>query len=71
MQGFHARDGLTFERTDNGVLVRLYSGKGEEEQIYTDFFLDSYTWASVMASCTPEGDNGHNFRAAHRYWKGD
>ena len=62
---FHTKNGLFFERVkDGGVhIIKRVNGK-DDSPIITEETLDSYTWASVVASVCATGENGDTFRRA-------
>lgn len=62
MSIYNAREGWTFERTDNGD-VRI-TGRGEA------VVLDSDTWQSAVASVSADGENGETFSMAERLHMG-
>ncbi len=65
MARFIPEHGWTFERLDNGRVEIVV----EDEYAVT---LDAATWASVVASVTPSGDNAKTFGMAEQlHAKGD
>lgn len=76
MGKFHSRDGLHFERRENGsvaVTVEV-SGTDANGRAFSwprEFILlDADTWASVVASVSAYGENGESFRAAENFHGG-
>lgn len=53
---FHAKDGWTFERTEDGGVHLVSPG--------ADVILDADTWCSAVASVTARGDNAATFHEA-------
>lgn len=66
MPAFHVKDGLYFERLEDGTVLLTtppINGTGES------FEIEPSAWASVVASVTPEGETHANFfliEALHR-----
>ena len=62
--GFHAKEGLFFERQEDGsvaVKIATYPGKPEVERIVV---LDADAWASVVSVVSASGENGPRWRLA-------
>ena len=64
MEGFHVMAGLTFQRIDAGVRVRWY----HDEELAEVADLSASTWASAVASVTPQGDDALTFQRALNFW---
>ena len=57
---FHAKDGLTFERMEEGSVFITYPGDSHEGEIT----LDADTWVSVVAAMSSGGETGETWRRA-------
>ena len=73
MGKFHYKDGWYFERLEKGGSVKItYPGgwiddkKRDEEELV----IDHSSWASIVASVTPTGDNAETFSAAEKLHRG-
>ncbi len=66
MEGFHGNGGLTVQRTPDGVRIRWYNNKG---RLVKSTEWDANTWASAVASVTPEGEDAVTFDAALTFWQ--
>lgn len=64
---FHAKDGLSFERMEDGsVRVSVEAGPASFSTV-----LNQDTWASCVASVSPAGDTAHNFQMALNFHIGE
>ena len=60
-EGFHARDGWYFKRTEaGGVRITVVTSPTRFETVD----LDADTWASAVASVSARGENAETFAAA-------
>ena len=62
--GFHAKEGLFFERQEDGsvaVKIATYPGKPEVERVVV---LDAAAWGSVVSAVSASGENGPRWRLA-------
>jgi len=59
MVGFHAKDGLCFERQDDGyVRVRKFAHRGDLAGVAEfDVTLEPNTWASLIAEMSARGEH--------------
>lgn len=76
MGKFHSRDGLHFERREDGAVavtieVSGQDGNGRAFSWPREYvLLDANTWASAVASVSAYGENGESFRAAELFHAG-
>lgn len=63
MSKFHVADGVTFERLGNGS-VRV-----EKDNVFA-VVIDAGSWASVVATVSPEGETAGTFAAAQQFHGG-
>lgn len=70
---FHWKDGWYFERLDAKGTVRIYHEElvkpSQEEHPEYDVVIDidPASWASIVASVTPQGDNADTFHRAENF----
>lgn len=65
-EGFHSHDEFFWLRmVDGSVRVRIYGDEGYGGP-FIEHVMDPSTWASVVASVTPQGDTADTFREAQR-----
>ncbi len=71
MPQFHAGQGYSFERLDDGS-VKVRAPEHDQRTELPEVVFDASTWASVVASVTPTGDNAATFGFAEQlHAKGD
>ncbi len=64
---FHSRDGVFFQRQEDGSVRVLIRETGHDEApVLKDATLGPSEWASVVASMSKEGENGETWRMALR-----
>lgn len=73
MGRFHYKDGWYFERLEDGSVKITYPGGwiDDKKRAEEEFVIDSSSWASIVASVTPAGDNAETFRAAEKLHSGE
>lgn len=64
---YHAKDGLRFDRMEDGSVLVTYPHAPNDGEVY----LDADTWASVVAAMSSGGETGETFRRALALHMGD
>jgi len=67
--GFHAKNGLFFQRDEDGNVVvrKVESDQLRGERVMFKATLDPNTWASVMASVCARGEGATTFEEAGQF----
>ena len=71
LTGFHLRDGLHFQRGEDGsVTIVKSNGQAFDPEILWELAVPAEEWASVVASMSVRGETGETWEMAlnfHRY----